>query len=129
MPQIDLGCSTDQAQEQMERDQLKLPPGSYKMLCVACELGQTKKGRPQLTFELEVIEHSNPDFNGKKLFYYAPLPDGTNMKGIGFLVNITKALGKPWEGTKMNTEDYLTRSCVANVEPDGEYTKIKSFAY
>ena len=134
MPTIELGMTCTDAQEQANKDFEILPIGSYTMVCTSVEQATSKNGRPRLDFMLEVVENGNPDFNGKGIRYFAPLPHEGNTKGMGFLTQVCVALGKPWAGASLNTEDYQGRTCTANVEqnpsktdPTKIFNNIKSF--
>ena len=69
-----------------------------------------------------------------------------DLGGVGMLVGITKALGKPWTGQALDTDDYLSKTgtCVVVQKPkqiqqmDGTYANdpggavvndIKNFVY
>ena len=134
MPVIDLGMTCDDAVTESSKAFTPLPSGSYKMTCTDCELGTSGNGRPRLAFTFSVIENENPDYNGKTLKYFTPLPHNGNNSGIGFLTNVCVALGKPWNGSSIDTADYSGRACQANVVEDPAtdgsgkvYNKIKSF--
>ena len=128
MPTVKIGTAFAEGEEISEKQRLKLPDDAYVIMCTECVSTTSSKGNPQLQFTFETQNNPNPDYNGKKLMYWAPLPHDGNNKGIGFLVDVTRALGKPWEGDSLNTEDYPTRTCTVNVIVDKEgYNKIKSF--
>ena len=128
MPIIEVGETFSKGEEVSEKQRFKLPEEPFDLMCTVCQATTSSKGNPQVEFTLGTQGHTNPDFNGKKLMYWAPLPHDGNNRGIGFLVDITKALGKPWDGSSLNTEDYPTRTCRANIIIDKEgYNKIKSF--
>jgi|TARA_R100001530_G_scaffold6369_2_gene7460 hypothetical protein len=134
MPVIDLGMTCDDAVTESSKAFTPLPSGSYKMTCTDCELGTSGNGRPRLAFTFSIIESANPDYNGKTLKYFTPLPHNGNNSGIGFLTNVCVALGKPWNGSSLDTADYAGRTCQANVVEDPAtdgsgkiFNKIKSF--
>jgi len=135
MPIVDLKTSFDDAKEESDKLMQPLPAGPYEVLCNACTLEQYKSGRPCVKFEFSVVGNANPVLNGKKIFHSCPLPHNGTNSGLGFLVDVTKALGSPWAGSSINTDDYPGRTATANIiqEPDKVnpaklYNNIKSFA-
>jgi|TARA_R100001530_G_scaffold87069_1_gene60622 hypothetical protein len=126
MPVIDLGISNEDATTEANKGFEPLPTGTYTLNCTGCELGTSANGRPRLTFDFAVVDNPNPDFNGKTLKYFTPLPHQGNNSGIGFLTSVCVALGKPWNGTSLDTSDYPGRQCGANVveAPSQDGTKI-----
>lgn len=128
MPIVEIGCTVEEANVQSERDKITLIPGSYKLMCMEIEAGESSKGRPQLKFTFNVADHPNADFNGKKLMYWCSLPHAGSSAGIGFLLDVTTALGKPWQGASLVTEDYIGMFCTANVDKNKQgYMNIVSF--
>lgn len=123
--EIDLGLDFEKA-EAIVAEQRRAPtPGDYTLQCTDIKPGvsgdQSKvPGRPMLNFELSIV--NNADFSGKKVFYNTMLPyadplNGNKLltSGLGFLVDLTKALGQPWTGGKLRTEDYIGRTCNATL--------------
>lgn len=133
MPTIELGVDFNIAKEEDDKNRQPLKPGVYTMTCVAVEMGESKKGRPMLIFDLETSSNSDAASNGKKFKSFCPLPHNGDNSGIGFLLNVTKALGKPWVGNQITTEDYIGLQCAANLadgkpNDDGHvFSQIKSF--
>lgn len=115
MPELDIGCDFDAA----EKLSGAIPEGDYKVQVSEVKLGETGAnskipGTPKIDWEFTVIEHQ--EFAGRKLFMTTPVsPDG---KGLNYLVALTKALGKPWSGKSLNTENYVGLSCRARVIQD-----------
>lgn len=134
MVEINLGISHEEGEAEAKEAMKTLPPDAYDFNCVGCRPGvyPTSK-RPHIEFELEVV--NSAEWNGKKIKHKCPLPEDGNNSGIGFLTEVTRALGSPWTGTTFNTEDYVNRSCRANVinsnpEDDAQgrtFANIKSF--
>lgn len=126
MPEIEIGIDFDSA----EKASGPMPDGDYDVQLVDANLGETGPnskvpGTPKIDWMFEVINHSNPDYNGRKLFMTTVI--STN--GAGTLVSLTKALGTPWKGTKLDTDIYLGAHCKAKViteEYNGNFqNKIK----
>ena len=129
MPLVEIGSSMTDAEEFSKKEREPLPNGPYTLRVNNCEPRTAKSGRPMLNFRLEVAENPNPDYNGKTMFYNCPLPDNGNSKGIGFLVQIVKALGQEWEGTNIKTDEFVGLTCTANVSTDEKgWNQIDSFA-
>ncbi len=133
MVEINLGLSHEEANAESQEAMKTLPPGAYDLSCTGCKPDQYGSGRPCIQFEFEVVNHA--EFNGKKLRHSCPLPYQGSNSGIGFLVDVTTAMGVPWTGASINTEDYVSRSCRANVinsDPSKDdqgrvFANIKSF--
>ena len=135
MVEIALGMDFSKAEEKSEEEKRVLPSGTYDLNCTGCKPGvYSKTKRPFIEFQFEVI--NDQEWNGKKLRHTCPLPWEGNNSGIGFLVDTTKALGNPWTGDSLNTEDFVSRSCRANIintDPNEDdkgriFANIKSFA-
>lgn len=112
MPEIEIGIDFDTA----EKMSGPMPDGDYDVQCIDASLGETgpnskNPGTPKIDWQFEVINNSNPDYNGRRLFSTTVI----SQSGSGSLVALTKALGKPWKGTKISTDDYLGCSCKAKV--------------
>ena len=77
-----------------------------------------RPGRPGLTWTF-VVKSENPKENGRNLFYRTPLPFEGEMSGIGFLVNLCKAVKEKWEGKDpgafvlSHPEKFIGKSCTA----------------
>ena len=128
MPVINLGVDYNQAKTESDKQKERLPEGPCKVICKDIEAVMSKKNTPQLKWTLESIENPNPDLNGKSVMTWTPLPYEGNTKGIGFLVDITTAFGKPWEGSEIDTDQYIGKTCVVNLAKDDKgYVNIKSY--
>ncbi len=128
MPFIDLGMSFNEAKQEGERQKLKLTEGPYKLVCREAKAMESKKKTPQIEWLFEVVENTNPDFNGKELRMWTPLPHGGKTGGIGYVVEVTEALNVPWEGSRFDLDSCVGKTCNANIElnKDG-FNNIKSF--
>lgn len=115
MPFVEVGLDFESA----EKISGPIPEGDYDVQVTSVTLGETGPnskvpGSPMLKWEFEVINSSNVNLNGRKLFLNMPIPRGDG-KGLNFLVATCKALGRPWSGQGLNTDDYLGRTCKAKV--------------
>lgn len=137
MAEYDMGLDFAAAEKAVEESRKPVPVGDYTI-----QVGQEpeartgKTGRPGLNWTLSIVGH--PEFSGKKLFYYTPMPwtDSAGVfvtSGINFLTDFCKALGTPWTGGKLNTTQMLgkTAKCRIKHEPsdDGKtlYPRIEMF--
>ena len=123
MPVINLEMDYNAAKEISDEQKIKLAPGPHKFVCKEVKPTESKKGNAQLEWTLSSIEESDPKMNEKTVKVWTSL----SPKAVGFLVDITSAFGIPWEGTQLDTDQYVGQTCVANVEHDGDFTKIKSY--
>ncbi len=129
MPVIEIGVDFNKAQIESEKVMLPAPAGVYALQVLNIESGVTQKGKGRLMWIMQVVNSTDPTFNGKKVNYFTNIPTATELSGIGFLVQVTKALGKPWGGTSINTDDYIGSMCKANIgiSDDGKWNNIISF--
>ena len=123
--EIDLGIDFETAEKEVAESRKPVTPGDYTVQVTNITPGQSGSesktpGRPYLNWELTVVGHS--EFTGKKVWMITSLPwaDASNgnrllTSGINFLVDITKALGQPWQGGKLRTEEYHGRTCKATI--------------
>ena len=115
MPTINLGV--DYATVEHEDVIKPMPGGTYPFTVADVEEAISKaSGRPMLKWSFRV-----PYENGeRRMTSYSVLPwekDGEmDMSGVGMLVSITKALGLPWTGQELVTEDYLGRGGTMEVK-------------
>lgn len=114
-PEIEIGINFDEA----EKLSGPIPADDYDVQCTGAEVGETgpnskNPGTPKIDWEFSVINSSNPAFNGRRLFMSTIIPHG-DMKGLNFIVAATKAMGKKWSGSRLNTEDYIGSLCKAKV--------------
>jgi len=105
MPTIDLNVDYSDVQDE---DVFKpLPPGTYQFTVQSIEQTTSKEGRPMLKWIYAIVH----DGKNNKLSYYTVLPWLVNGQvdtgGVGMLVAATKAVGNPWTGQTLDTEDYL----------------------
>lgn len=128
-PIIELGVNFTTAQEASNALMLPAPTGVYQLQVNGIELGQTKKGKQRLMWIMQIVNSTDSSLNGKKVSYFTNIPSAVDVSGVGFLVQITNALGKPWSGSVINTDDYLGLVCRANlgVSDDGKWNNIISF--
>lgn len=86
-----------------------MPVATYSFQILDAISGETGDGRPIIKWTIGIIE--SEEYNNRQLFYNTPLPWEKNgqqdISGVGFLVNITKGVGKPWDGKQLVTEDYI----------------------
>jgi len=144
MPVIDLGVDYSSVEDMDKFD--PMPNGTYEFSVASIEEKTSQKGRPMLKWTFRI------PFDGseRKLSYFTVLPwqkDGEwDLSGMGMLVSVTKALGRPWTGQSLSTEDFLGLGGQMEVVqkpkqikgPDGVYTDdpdgdvvndIKKFVY
>ena len=133
MAKVELGMDFNSAQGAVDEERKQVPTGTYRGRCFKCELTQTgpkskSPGRPMLVFHMELVNAG--EFDGKEFRYWAVLPHGDTQTGLGNLIAATNALGKPWEGSSIDTDDYLSKEAEINLvnEPteNGSFTSIKS---
>jgi len=125
---IELGLDFSGAQTEAELARTPAPAGLYTLIVREIKLEESKAGRPRLTWLFEIIEH--PEYSGKKMRHFTPLPVAGDLSGVGFLTDTVTALGRPWVGVSFDTDDYLGSTCLANVtvDDDGKWNNIASFA-
>lgn len=109
MPTIDLGVNYEDVKDE---DQFApMPNGTYEFTVAEVDVQASKSstppGRPMLKWTLKFpFENSE-----RQLSTYTVLPwvvdEDQIVSGVGQLVAITKAIGQPWVGQKIVTEDYL----------------------
>ena len=100
------------AEREVEESRKPLPESDYQFRIDSVEhkIGQAS-GRPYLNWTMVVINHS--EYSNKKFFYSTPLPwvnpqtQKLESTGLNFLVDLCKAVGKPWSGGKLLTEMYI----------------------
>ena len=105
MPTIDLGVDFEDVKNE---DQFEpLPNATYDFTVASCEPKTALSGRPMIKWTFDIIYEGR----ARKLFHNTVLPwtkDGElDVSGIGMLVAVCKALGRPWSGGQITTEDYL----------------------
>ena len=109
-PTIDLGVSYDDIKALDEF--VVVPNGTYPFTVKALTEKKSAAGRPMINWQLEVIDPATT--RPVSVFYNTVLPwmenGEMNVKGCGMLVSVSKAVGLPWTGQSLNTEDYIGRS-------------------
>jgi len=114
--EVNIGLDFLAAEQEAEEALKPIPPFDYTFQVEGIEpklSGLTSKtpGRPYLNWTLSII--NSPEYSGKKLFYSTPLPyhnpssGKLETSGINFLVDMCKALGRPWQGGTFQTELYI----------------------
>ena len=110
MPTINLGVNYDDVKDMDEF--LVVPGGTYQYTVKSITEKTSQAGRPMLNWQLEVIDPVTT--RPVTVFHTTVLPwmenGEMNVKGCGMLVAATKAVGLPWTGQSLNTEDYIGRS-------------------
>lgn len=113
MPTIDLSVDFEDVKD---ADVFKpLPEGTYEFTVKDIEAKDSRAGRPMLVWNLEFTHKGKP----YSLRYYSVLPwdkDGEVVTiGLGNLVSMCKAVGIPWTGGSLTTEDYLSATGMAQI--------------
>jgi len=92
-----------------------IPVGTYDFIVKSAESVIAKSGRPMIKWQLG-IAHDGAE---RTIFYNSVLPhvvDGQMItSGVGMLVSVCKAVGQPWTGSSLNTEDYIGRAGRAEI--------------
>lgn len=113
-PLVEIGATFKEAEKAAEFK--TVPSGVYQLQCVdVTPFIGAKTGRPCLKWRFETIGQANPELNKVSIFNNTPLPHEGEFSGVGFLVDTTSALGKPWTSDKMETNDYIGKQAKANV--------------
>ena len=127
MPVIDLGVDYSDVQDMDVFE--PLPNGTYDFIVKSVEEKTAASGRPMLKWVF-AVNHEGKDY---QLFYNTVLPwyhDGElDMGGVAMLVGTTKALGKPWTGQQLNTEDYIGAAGAAEVYQKPKQVKQADGSY
>lgn len=124
MPTVDLGVDFEDVKDS---DQIQpMPAGVYEFQVESVEPKTASTGRPMLKWTLSII--NNEEFKGRKLFNNTVLPwtnPQTGEKDINVfgLVAQCKAVGVPWTGMSLNTEDYVGRPGQVEVVQKKKQTK------
>ena len=123
MPTIDIGVDFSDVQD-MDKFPV-IPNGTYPVTARNIDAKPSSKGRPMLTWWFDAIDEATGD--KASIPYNTVLPwekDGEiDVSGCGMLVQVCKALGLPWTGKKLNTEDYIGRSGMAEIIQQRKQTK------
>lgn len=129
MTRVNMGVDFSAAQVEAEKQMAPIPDGTYELQVKEIKGGVTQMGIPRLGFTLELVNCENPDLNGKGVYYSSNLPHQGSMKGVGFLVNLLSALGKPWTGQELDTDSLIGARCRANLvkQKNNNFSEIKSF--
>lgn len=109
-PVIELPSSFEDAEKQATFEALPILE-DVEMQVVEVKLTTSKKGERMLVFKLE-LRHADEEFNGRKMFHRAML------EGDGYpygLVEICHATGYGWEGSDLQTEEFLNRVVTADI--------------
>jgi hypothetical protein len=115
MPVVDLGVDYTDVQNEDKFE--PLPGGTYDFTIAAVESKQSAKGRPMIKWKLAV----NHDGQRRVLFYNTVLPwdnpetGELDAGGVGMLVGLCKAVGKPWTGSSIDTDSYVGLGGTAEV--------------
>lgn len=118
--EIDIGLDFNAAEAAVEEQRRAAPEADYTLQVVDVVYGHGKaSGRPKLNWQFKIV--NDVQFSEKRVFYNTSLP-WTNKNtgqyedsGVSFLVDVCKALGRPWQGGKLDTNHYLGLTCRAHV--------------
>jgi len=110
MPVINLAVNYDDIKDLDEF--VVVPGGTYQFTVKNVTEKNSQAGRPMLNWQLEVIDPATA--RPVTVFHTTVLPWMHNgemdVKGCGMLVSVAKAVGMPWTGQSLATEDYIGRS-------------------
>lgn len=112
MPVVDLGVDYEDVKNQDIMD--PMPIGTYEFQVESVEeKAAATTGRPMLKWTLKVI--NNEEYRNRKLFNNTVLAwidpkTGEQDSNVFGLVAQCKAVGVPWTGKNLNTEDYVGRT-------------------
>lgn len=134
--EFDLGIDFQAAETAVEEQRRPADEGDYTLQVVEVTAGEGKQsGRPKFNWQFQII--NDPRFNGKRVFYNTSLPwDNPKTQqretgGINFLVDVCRALGRPWSGSKIDPQPYIGLTCKAHVTvriPDGSDRPVNEIA-
>jgi len=122
MPTIDLNVNFDDVKDE---DRPKpIPPGTYPFTILSwekLESGETSKnpGRPYLVWQL-AVEVESGKTRRQRFMTMLPWPDPVTgeviITGVGNLVGLCKAVGKPWTGSAIDPDEYVNLSGVVRIK-------------
>lgn len=110
MPEIDLGVDFSDVKD--EDKYPVVPNGTYPFIVKGVESVRSQNtNRPMLKWKLEITDPQTQRplvITHNTVLPWTP-PGGTELvtSGVGMLVQICKAIGKPWTGKTIQTEEYL----------------------
>jgi len=117
MPVVDLGVNYDDIKHMDEFP--TVPDGAYDFTVKEVTETQSQGGRPMLKWKISTL---HPDtgqdvniFHNTVLPWIPPGETEMSVSGCGMLVAIAKAVGLPWTGGSLNTEDYVGRTGNVNL--------------
>ena len=126
--EIDVGSYADAVQED---ENSKIPMnGTFDLKVIELPLQgeevRTANGDPKMVFKLEVVNSSNPIFNGRIITHHTKIPSL-------FFTRILRAAKVEWETGALNTEEIAgamynkTLKCIIKQIDSDSYPNIKSF--
>jgi len=112
MPVVDLYVDYTDVQD-MDKFPI-VPNGVYEFTVKGLEPKTAKSGRPMLLWTITVSDPETGQpvnvLNNTVLPWIPPGANEVDAGGVGMLVQSCKAVGMPWTGGKLATENYIGRS-------------------
>lgn len=135
---INTGMDFQEASEAVAEATSPAPAGPYSLQLIELAV-ENKSGEPYvdkngLSFmigRLEIVGNENASLNGKRVTCLC-YPPSDNVEDAGMsqgLIDLMNAVGKPYEGSSFDTDDYAGLQCEANlgIQKGGKYNEIASF--
>ena len=96
-------------------EQEAIPPGAYLCIIQECEEGESKAGKPMISWRAEIDDPDvGEDLQGRSLFWYNVL----SKAALWNLKRCLDAAGVPYEGDSFETQDALGAKIVLVVKAD-----------
>uniref|UniRef100_A0A6M3LCV9 DUF669 domain-containing protein n=1 Tax=viral metagenome TaxID=1070528 RepID=A0A6M3LCV9_9ZZZZ len=129
MPVIDLGVNFEDVKDQDVFE--PMPVGTYDFTVASVESKSSATGRPMLKWTLDVSHDGKARklFNNTVLPWNNPQTGQLDIGGVGMLVAQCKAVGLPWSGGALSTEDYVGRGGQVKVSQKTKQVKSADGTY
>lgn len=136
MTVVNMGTDFNKAAEESAEASKPAPGGTYELQVKEVSALRKdgseyidKNGNPFLMWFSQIVGTGNPNIDGKFVNLMTYIPHNGDFSQVDRLVNICKAVGKPWEGESFDTDDYGNLTFKANIiiSKDGKWNEIESF--
>lgn len=134
MALVPMAVDFDAAKDEAEKASQPAPNGTYRLQVkvIDCEVDGVartdKNGAPFWLWKLNVVNHEDPNVNGKYVSHFTYIPNGEDCSRCQPLIDIMTAAGLRWDG-EFDTNDAVGAEFDANLgtSKDGKWNEIVSF--
>lgn len=131
---VNMGMDFNAAKAEAEKANKPAPNGTYSLQvkvidCAKDEVQRVdKNGAPYWLWQMNIVNHEDPNINGKYVSHFTYIPNGEDCSRCQPLMDIMGACGLTWDGEfETNDANGVIFDANLGTTKDGAWNEIVSF--